>query len=51
MKTLDEIIKNIINWLRPKSPCHNEPMKNVDCHDNWGNTSIYECPKCKKLWV
>ena len=46
-----KMINKILNWLRPKSPCHNKPMKNVDCHDNFGDMPIYECPECNKQWI
>jgi len=45
------MINKILNWFRPKSPCHNKPMKNTDCHDAFGDMPIYECTECKKEWI
>ena len=45
------MLKKILDWFRPKSPCHNAPMKNTGAHDSFGDMPIYECPVCKKEWI
>lgn len=44
------MLEKILNWFRPKSPCHKKPMKSIGCHDNFGDIPIYECPECKTKW-
>jgi hypothetical protein len=41
----------LINWFRVKSPCHDTPMKIVDCHDDRGDIPIYQCSNCKTKWI
>ena len=53
MIQIGKYINMFFDWLeiKPKSPCHNKPMKSVDCFDAIGDMPIYECPKCKKQWI
>ena len=49
--TVRRTLKTIVNLMRPKSPCCNEPMKNIDSHTPDGNAPIYECSKCKEEYI
>ena len=49
--SLLEKIRKVLNYIKPKSPCCDEPMVVVDIHDNFDNTQVYGCPKCNKKWV
>ena len=34
---MKSIVETILNWLRPKSPCHDKPMKTAGSHDRFGD--------------
>ena len=53
LKEIGKYLNMFFDWLeiKPESPCHNEKMESVDCHDVMGDMPIYECPKCKKRWI
>ena len=46
---ITDMIKRILDWIRPKSPCCKKPMTSV--LEMELDKLLYECPKCGKGWI
>ena len=44
-----DMIKRMLDWIRPKSPCCEKPMTSV--LEMELDTLLYECPKCGEEWI
>jgi hypothetical protein len=46
-------VKWFKNLFKQKSPCCNKQMNDVGIHQFWGGSQsiVYECNKCKRLWI
>ena len=46
---ITDMIKSMLDWIRPKSPCCEKPMASV--FEMELDKLLYECPKCGKEWI
>jgi hypothetical protein len=46
---ITDMIKKILDWIRPNSPCCKKPMTSV--LEMELDKLLYECPKCGKEWI